>query len=291
MLGSLGLLKQLSALAKAPKGSAADLAKRAARLPPDAKMQFKKIRAAEQAKIDAVRASAQSEYEKFLADFGLPPRPDYRKEHEVISAFVFGRSASGAGMETDGGVLTVNGRTVASRDSSSSRFLKVCPGSFGSDKASRRAANAALDILGAGIRVDDIGDHAFLRAKRGAGHIVSEQVCYMVEANNRVRQAAAKAFFAPEASGPQRQFTRAELELVEAGGAPAPKGRRGSKSGRKLTKAEKKAQANLKKALKKKFDAKKAEAEKFYEDAPIITNPGRQGAVDGLRRRRRRSRR
>ena len=259
MLGSLGLLKQLSALAKAPKGSAADLAKRAARLPPDAKMQFKKIRAAEQAKIDAVRASAQSEYEKFLADFGLPPRPDYRKEREVISAFVFGRSASGAGMETDGGVLTVNGRTVASRDSSSSRFLKVCPGAFGSDKASRRAANAALDILGAGIRVDDIG---------------------------------AKAFFAPEAAGPQRQFTRAELELVEAGVvAPAPKGRRGSKSGRKLTKAEKKAQADLRKALKKKFDAKKAEAEKFYEDAPIITNPGRQGAVDGMRRRRRRSRR
>jgi hypothetical protein len=290
MLGSLGLLKQLSALAKAPKGSAADLAKRAARLPPDAKMRFKQIRAAEQAKIDAVRASAQSEYEKFLADFGLPPRPDYRKEREVISAFVFGRSASGAGMETDGGVLTVNGRTVASRDSSSSRFLKVCPGAFGADKASRRAANAALDILGAGIRVDDIGDYAFLRAKRGAGHIVSEQVCYRVEANNRVRQAAAKAFFDPEASGPQRQFSRAELELVEAGVVPAPKSRQ-AKSGKKLTKAEKKAQANLKKALKKKFDAKKAEAEKFYEDAPIITNPGRQGAVDGLRRRRRRSRR
>ncbi len=288
MFGSLGLLKQLSALAKAPKGSAADLAKRAARLPPDAKMQFKKIRAAEQAKIDAVRASAQSEYEKFLADFGLPPRPDYKKEHEVISAFVFGRTASGAGMETDGGVLTVNGRTVASRDGASSRFLKVCPGAFGADKASRRAANAALDILGAGVRVDDIGDHAFLRAKRGPGHVVSEQVCYMVEANNRVRQAAAKAFFAPEASGPQRQYSRAELELVESGVVAPAKGRRGSKSGRKLTKAEKRAQARLKKMLKGKFDAKAIEAARVYEDAPIITNPGR---VDGLRRRRRHSRR
>ena len=136
MIGSLGLFRQLAALGRAaPKGSAADLNKRVARLPEDAKARFKAIRAEQKAKIDAARAAAQSEFDKFLADYGMPPRADYRAERKVVAAFIFGMSDRGAGLETDGMTLRVNGREVAKRSSDpTDRYLKVCPGGFGEDR-------------------------------------------------------------------------------------------------------------------------------------------------------------
>lgn len=221
MIGSLGLFRQLAALGRAaPKGSAADLNKRVARLSEDAKLRFKTLRAEEKAKIDAARAAAQTAFDRFLAENGLPPRPDYRKERAVVAAFVRNESASDAGLSTDGYSLKVNGREVASRSAARSRFMKVCPGKFGEDKTSRRAANAILDVLGSGLRIDDRDATAFIRPRSGGGgRVVSPEACYEVEVSARIRRAAAMAsgevfgpsqFFAPAEEGGGQIFETAE---------------------------------------------------------------------------------
>jgi hypothetical protein len=203
MIGSLGLFRQLSALGRAAaKGSAADINKRAARLPEDAKLRFKAIRAEQKAKIDAARAAAQSEFDKFLEDYGMPPRADYRAERKVVAAFVFGMSERAAGLSTDGMVLRVGDRDIARRDDPTSRTLLVCPGKFGNDKTARRAANAALDILGAGVRVDDRGEQAFLRSARGGGRgVISRDICYKVDVSQKIRARAADALMSGELIG------------------------------------------------------------------------------------------
>lgn len=204
MIGSLGLFRQLAALGRAaPKGSAADLNKRVARLPEDAKARFKVIRAEQKSKIDAARSAAQAEFDKFLEDYGMPPRADYRAERKVVAAFIFGMSERGAGLETDGMTLRVNGREVAKRSSDpTDRYLKVCPGGFGEDRTSRRAANAALDILGAGVRVDDRDDRAFLRSSKGGGRgVVSSSACYTVDVTKKIRARAADALMSGELIG------------------------------------------------------------------------------------------
>lgn len=193
--GSLGLFRQLSALGRSVKhGSAADLNKRAKRLPKLAKEEFALLRKAEQAKIDAARAEASRAYDEFLARHHVA-RPDYKKERAVVAEFVYEGAAEGAGLQSTGDRLLVNGREVASRESVGSKFVKVCPGEFGADKTSRRAANAILDIMGAGVRVDDRGDHAFIHPKsdtRG-GRVVSPVACYTVEVSSAVRKAAEQA--------------------------------------------------------------------------------------------------
>jgi hypothetical protein len=203
MIGSLGLFRQLSALGRAaPAGSAADINKRAARLPEDAKLRFKAIRAEQKAKIDAARAAAQAEFDKFLEDYGMPPRADYRKERKVVAAFVFGMSERAAGLSTDGMVLRVGDRAIARRDDPTSRTVLVCPGKFGNDKTARRAANAALDILGAGVRVDDRGEEAFLRSARGGGRgVISRDICYKVDVSQKIRARAADALMSGELIG------------------------------------------------------------------------------------------
>lgn len=221
MIGSLGLFRQLAALGRAaPAGSAADLNKRMARLSEEAKLRFKALRAEEKSKIDAARAAAQTSFDKFLAENGLPPRPDYRKERGVVAAFVRNESASAAGLSTDGYSLKVNGREVATRDSAGSRFMKVCPGKFGEDKTSRRAANAVLDVLGAGVRIDDRDSEAFLRARAGGGgRLVSPEACYRVEVSSRIRKAAATA--SGEVYGPQQDLMRL-IDPTGAGRASSP---------------------------------------------------------------------
>jgi hypothetical protein len=198
-----------------------DLNKRVARLPMDAKERFKKIRAEQQAKVESARAEARAAYEKFLTDFGPPPRPDYRAERKVVASFIFGLSERGAGLATDGMSLRVNGREVAKRSSDiGDRFIEVCPGTFGSDKTSRRAANAALDILGAGVRVDDHGERAFLHPSRknGGRGVVSPNACYSVEMNRKIRARAADALMTEELIGqssfikPKKAKTKSESQ-------------------------------------------------------------------------------
>lgn len=204
MIGSLGLFRQLAALGRAaPKGSAADLNKRVARLPDDAKARFKVIREQQKSKIDAAKASAQAEFDKFLEDYGMPPRADYRTERKVVAAFVFGLSERGAGLDTDGLSLRVNGREIASRGNDpTSRTIKVCPGRFGEDRTARRAANAALDILGAGLRVDDRNEESFLRSAKGGGRgVISPEVCYKVDVSQKIRARAADALMSGDLIG------------------------------------------------------------------------------------------
>lgn len=191
MIGNLGLFRRLSALSRAPRGSAADLNKRLARLTAEGREQFKLKRAEWKAKEDAFRADRQKAYEELLSQYGLPPRPDYRKERKVVAAFVLNESASEAGLSTDGRSLKVNGVEVASRESPDSKFMRVCPGKFGTDTASRRAANAVLDILGAGVAVQDRDSEAFLRARHSrVGRVVSPEACYTVEVGKRITKRA-----------------------------------------------------------------------------------------------------
>lgn len=191
MIGNLGLFRHLSALSRAPRGSAADLNKRVSRLTAEGREKFKLKRAEWKAKEEAFRADRQKAYEELLSQYGLPPRPDYRKERKVVAAFVMNEAASEGGISTDGRSLKVGGSVVASRESPGSKFMKVCPGKFGTDVASRRAANAVLDILGAGVAVQDRDSEAFLRARHSrVGRIVSPEVCYTVEVSKRITKRA-----------------------------------------------------------------------------------------------------
>lgn len=200
MIGNLGLFRHLSALSRAPRGSAADLNKRVSRLTVEGREKFKLKRAEWKAKEEAFRADRQKAYEELLSQYGLPPRPDYRKERKVVAAFVMNEAASEGGISTDGRSLKVGGSVVASRESPTSKFMKVCPGKFGTDVASRRAANAVLDILGAGVAVQDHDSEAFLRARHSrVGRIVSPEACYTVEVNKRIRGRAQQTAFGPKA--------------------------------------------------------------------------------------------
>lgn len=191
MIGNLGLFRHLAALAAAPRGSAADLNKRVAKLTAEGRERFKQKRAEWKAKEDAFRAERQQAYEELLAQYGMPPRPDYRKERRVVAAFVMKEAAAEGEVSSDGQSLMVKGVEVARRESPDSKFVKVCPGEFGTDPASRRAANAVLDILGAGIAVQDRDEKAFLRARQSRkGRVVSPSACYTVEMSSRTRKRA-----------------------------------------------------------------------------------------------------
>ncbi|NDF13485.1 MAG: hypothetical protein EB060_11820 [Proteobacteria bacterium] len=193
MFGSLGLFRHLSALGKMSTGSQADLNRRVKRLPLSAKEEFKALQTEEKAKLDAARAESRRRYEEFLDRYKLA-RHDYKLERKVVAAFIHEVPEEGAGLKSDGNSLFVNGKEVASRDSMGSRFVKVCPGALGTDQTSRRAANAILDIMGAGLHVVDRGDRAFIGPGRGrGGRLVSENACYTVEMRKDVLKQAERA--------------------------------------------------------------------------------------------------
>jgi hypothetical protein len=210
MLGSLGLLRSLSALGRAaPKTAAERMAsakfiKRSMKrlLPSDQQFLRELIDRQNQA-VKNAREERDAQIAMFFAQY-LPEPVNYKKEKEVVAAFVMGADKSHAGLKSDGMSLTVNGKEVAKREQTTSRFVTVCPGKFGEDKTSRRAANAALDILGAGLRVGDRaepgaipgrdeGGHAFLHPKGHPGRVVSDNRCYQVEVNSKIRSAAVRS--------------------------------------------------------------------------------------------------
>lgn len=206
MLGSLGLLRSLSALGRAaPKTAAERMSSRKfiqrglKRLDAGAQQFFRQLKSREDAKVKAAQDERAAQVAMFFAQY-LPEPVNYKKEKEVVAAFVMGASKAHGSMESDGMTLRVGGREVAKRKDISSRFVTVCPGEFNEDKASRRAANAALDILGAGIRVDDRSSqdrdadgYAFLHPKGHGGRMVSSTRCYQVEVNSKIRGAAVRA--------------------------------------------------------------------------------------------------
>lgn len=195
MFGAAKLMTALSAIGRAPAHGAAADAKKAKRLPAGAKAAYKAMREEQQKRTELLRQQARREIDAFFAEHKLPPRPDYSKERKVVEAFVLNQTASGPNVFSNGTSLLVGGREVASRKSVEDRFMKVCPGEFGADRASRRAANALLNILGADVRIDDRKDTAFLRASGGSGgRVVSDRACYTVEVSRKIRQAAGVKF-------------------------------------------------------------------------------------------------
>lgn len=133
---------------------------------------------------------------------------EYRKIDKVVADFLVGKvaSAPASGVDTDGSVLTVAGKAVASRRSANDRFIQVCPGQFGEGKGARYAANSVLRHVGAGIRVSDIsrgkGDagYAFFAPSRSPsqGRIVTPDACLQVEVTKKIRESALKTAYGDE---------------------------------------------------------------------------------------------
>jgi hypothetical protein len=324
MLGSLGLLRHLSALGRAESPvSRKVVSTKLKRLDPELQRFFKDLKKREDEKVKAAQDERAAQIQMFFAQY-MPEPVSYKKEDSVVSAFVLGEEAAHSGMKTDGITLQVNGRTVASRDPGSRRFVKVCPGAFGSEKQGRRAANAALKILGAHLRVDDknlpdgSGGAAFLRAIGHPGHVVHEDDrCYTVEVSRKIQEAALRAAYAPGTEyAPLQRGTRAALPVAyPVRGATAAEWKkiqqeakaaiRAEVAGRKkkLTKAEQKEVSRQWKKLSKELKAEKAAvtkaakaAKKIAADAAkqakkdiergLITLPDGSQQLLGLRRRR-----
>lgn len=306
MLGSLGLLRHLSALGRTAKTPVQRMASRTfiqrnlKKLLPSDQQFFVELKDRFDQQVKNAKEERDAQIAMFFAQY-LPEPVNYKKEREVVAAFLMGGAASHANMSTDGMTLTVGGREVAKREQTGSRFVTVCPGEFNEDKASRRAANAALDILGAGLRVDDRADpqaipgrdeggHAFLHPKSHPGRVVSGNRCYRVEVNSRIRNAAMRSLTPfTNVEGPYSMIppkvTQAAVKTELFPGKT------------KLTKAE---QAEVKRqwmALKKEREAAKKEADKAKKAAEKALKAARKampeavseqaGDLMGLRRHRR----
>lgn len=233
----------------------------------------------------AMQDKLKAEREAAVADFykkfpGAIP-VEQRKIDAVVNAFVAGKAAAHGQVETDGATLTVSGRAVAARKSAGDRFVTVCPGVFGTAKADRYAANAALRVLGAGVRVNDVrealetsakkgqtpggiigGDHqgAFI-APRGSqrGRVVfdSPDACMRVEVSYNLRQRALKNAYGEESIRSREEYgqyeTRKQYEARlkrEAKAAEKARTAKPSKKSRGSKKVTKKAQRELKARIK-----------------------------------------
>jgi hypothetical protein len=306
MLGSLGLLRSLSALGRAaPKTAAERMSTRKfiqrglKRLDSGTQQFFSTLKAREDAKVKAAQEERAAQIAMFFSQY-LPEPVNYKKEKEVVAAFVMGASKAHGNMETDGFRLTIGGRTVAERKDVSSKFVTVCPGEFNEDKTSRRAANAALDILGAGIRVDDRSSqdrdadgHAFLHPRGHGGRIVSSNRCYQVEVNSKIRSAAVRALTKLSADagaanlvyGPVQ--TQAEVR-AEAKAAMFPGKKRLTKKETRELKALIKGRIEELKEKNKAVKAAMKQQEKLERQAAMRDEISeRAGDLMGLRRRRR----
>lgn len=133
---------------------------------------------------DAAKAAIMDLLKPFMPAPGLSPQ-DRIKAKAVVNKFVMGKGGSHGNITSTGTELKVKGATVATRASKTARSMTVCPGKFGGDKESRAAANAVLDLLQAGIAVQDRETNAYLSphvgGSRRAGRIESNQACYQVE--------------------------------------------------------------------------------------------------------------
>lgn len=180
----------MSALAGiATLGAAPSIAKRAKKLPEPAREELKALqkRLSEERKAAIDALFAQYPAARMLSS------KEMREIRAVVDAFIVNLpdSHSNGEVVSTGNDLTVKGAIVAERTSPYSRFIRVCPGEFGADVVSRRAANALLDALGAGISVRDREGRAFLTAKgTPTGRLVSGSACHTVEVNKAIRNQA-----------------------------------------------------------------------------------------------------
>lgn len=209
-------LKHALAGLAAVTGAAAD-AKRAKKLPPEAKAKLKELQkslsSTRKKTIEELAAARAKALDDFFAQYpeaakmkGLPVSAIRR----VVSSFIINDYDSAEGIESTGdNKLVVKGAVVAERPAAFSKYMKVCPGEFGSDKVSRRTANELLSLMSAGIRVHDRDGRAFLDPAGSRGRVISPQACYNVEVTAKIRQAANKNVTqAIKEIGQQVQFER-----------------------------------------------------------------------------------
>lgn len=209
-------LKYALAGLSAVTGAAAD-AKRAKALPPEAKAKLrdlqKSLSSNRKKTIEELAAARAKALDDFFAQYpqaakmkGLPVSAIRR----VVSSFIINDYDSAEGIESTGdNQLVVKGNVVAERPAAFAKYMKVCPGEFGSDKVSRRTANELLSVMSAGLRVHDRDGRAFLDPSGERGRIVSPQACYNVEVTAKIRNAANKNVQqAIKEIGQQVQFER-----------------------------------------------------------------------------------
>jgi hypothetical protein len=201
MFGNAPLMHSLAGIAglgKAPTGAAL-IAKKLKGLPPDAR---EKVQAAQKAHKEAMaklRSGHATTLDEIFAAYraSLPVKAspaELKAARRVIGNFLLMEYDTAPGIESNSTELVVNGKVIASRPSAIAQYMKVCPGEFGNDKASRRAANALLDLLGSGVRVNDHDGKAFIAAGRSTGgRVVSPDACLTVQVNKNLRKAANKA--------------------------------------------------------------------------------------------------
>lgn len=201
MFGNAPLMHSLAGIAglgKAPTGAAL-IAKKLKGLPADAR---EKVQAAQKAHKEAMaklRAGHATTLDEIFAAYraSLPVKvspAELKAARRVIGNFLLMEYDTAPGIESNSTELVVNGKVVASRPSAIAQYMKVCPGEFGADKASRRAANALLDLLGSGVRVNDHDGKAFIAAGRSTGgRVVSPDACLTVQVNKNLRKAANRA--------------------------------------------------------------------------------------------------
>jgi hypothetical protein len=191
MLGSLGLIQHLQGVALG--ASAADIKKRASKLPEAIRAELDALLKKHRDELKAARDSHGVVIEEFFTRNALPKRmssAELAAAKKVVAAFINGERAKAEGIESTGSVLKVGGKVVGERSLSDYKRLKICPGNFGESALSRKAANAALSILGAGIGVVDRDGGAFLAAGGRGGRIYSPNACYTVQVNARLEKAA-----------------------------------------------------------------------------------------------------
>lgn len=231
MFGNVDLMHSLAGIANlgAPPASEKSFASAAKRLPKDAREEYKRIEEGLKSEIDAFEERQKNALEKLKEKqraqrkdfFRAFPQARYlspqelKKAREVVSAFILGQEAGDADMKSDGITLVVDGAEVARRNSVSDRFITVCPGEFGGKgRAERRAANAILEMVGAGVQVYDRDGYSFFGPHGSKSGRVVSSACHQVEVGKKLREKAMKAIYGPEI-GPVRQESRATLDRGE----------------------------------------------------------------------------
>jgi hypothetical protein len=186
--GNPELMSALAGIARL--GAAPSVTKRAKKLPAEARAELRSI---QKRFADDRKAAIEALFAKYPAAKMLSPK-EMSEIRQVVDLFILNDDSkvTSSGVQSDGGMtLKVGGKVVAERKAPYSRFMRVCAGEFGADMTSRRAANALLDALGAGLSFRDRDGRAFITPKgRGAGRLVSESACHTVEVNASMRNRA-----------------------------------------------------------------------------------------------------
>jgi hypothetical protein len=228
--GNLDLARSLAGLSRlgAPPETDKGFASASKRLPPDAREEFKRLseaadermkalEAKQKEAVDALKEELRAQKKDFFRAFPqaryLSPR-ELKRGREVVSAFVLGQEDKDTDIVSTGTQLIVDGAVVASRNSLSDRFIEVCPGEFGGQgRAERRAANAILEIVGAGVQVYDRDGASFFSPSGAKSGRVVSNACHKVEVGKKLREKALKTIY--PMVGPQRQESRETLDRGE----------------------------------------------------------------------------